>query len=235
MKRERLTRAQRKEQTLERLLEAARTMFVKKGFAATSVEDIAGAAGYTRGAFYSNFDGKPELLLELMRRDHDRAQTNLRAMMEEGGTREQIKARATTYYSRHFLDYDGFPLWVEATLLACRDAGFQKRLNAFRHERLDHVSACIRALSERDGRQVLLQADALALGVLSLSDGMQLSRMCDPQMMSNEVMQTVIAGFFSCVLMRQSEEMRRADHRASVSDGGGGRPMPTVRAGNIHD
>jgi AcrR family transcriptional regulator len=44
MKRERLTRAQRKEQTLERLLEAARTMFVKKGFAATSVEDIAGAA-----------------------------------------------------------------------------------------------------------------------------------------------------------------------------------------------
>jgi len=235
MKRERLTRAQRKEQTLERLLEAARTMFVKKGLAATSVEDIAGAAGYTRGAFYSNFDGKSELLLELMRRDHDRAQTNLRAMMEEGGTREQIKARATAYYSRHFLDCDGFPLWVEATLLACRDAGFQKRFNAFRQEKLDQVGAYIRTFWERDGRPLPLQADALALGLVSLRDGMQLFRMCDPQMVSDEAMQTVIAGFFSCVMMWQSEDMRRADHRAGVSDRGGGRRMPTVRAGNIHD
>ncbi len=78
MKRERLTRIQRKEQTLENLLEAARMMFVKKGLAATSVEDIAEAAGYTRGAFYSNFDGKPELLLELLRRDHDSAQAKQR-------------------------------------------------------------------------------------------------------------------------------------------------------------
>jgi AcrR family transcriptional regulator len=74
MKRERLTHAQRREQTRERLLEAARKTFVKKGLAATSVDNIAEAAGYTRGAFYSNFDGKPELLLELLRRDHESAQ-----------------------------------------------------------------------------------------------------------------------------------------------------------------
>jgi AcrR family transcriptional regulator len=223
MKRERLTRAQRKEQTLERLLEAARTMFVKKGLAATSVEDIAEAAGYTRGAFYSNFDGKPELLLELLRRDHDSAQANLRAIAEEGGTREQMMAQAIAYYRRHFHDHDGFPLWVEAKLLACRDAGFQERFNAFRHEKLDQVSAYIRALSECDGRPLPLQADALALGLVSLCDGVQLFRMCDPQMVSDEVMQTVLAGFFSCLLWRQSEEIERADHRADVSDQGRGR------------
>src|SRR6476661_7420475 len=98
MKPERLTRAQRKKQTRERLLEAAGRMFVKKGFVATSVEDIAEAAGYTRGAFYSNFDGKPELLLELLQRDHDRARANRRAIVEEGGTGEQMKARAIAYY-----------------------------------------------------------------------------------------------------------------------------------------
>ena len=59
-------------------------MFVKKGLAATSVEDIAETAGYTRGAFYSNFHGKPELLLELVRRDHDSAQVDLRAVMDRG-------------------------------------------------------------------------------------------------------------------------------------------------------
>jgi AcrR family transcriptional regulator len=87
--------------------------FVNKGLAATSVEDIAEAAGYTRGAFYSNFNGKPELLLELLRRDHDSAQVSLRAIMEEGGTPAEMKARAIAYYSRYFRDRDFFLLWVE--------------------------------------------------------------------------------------------------------------------------
>ncbi|NPT61883.1 TetR/AcrR family transcriptional regulator [Paraburkholderia elongata] len=196
MKRERLAHAQRREQTRERLLEAARKTFVKKGLAATSVKDITEAAGYTRGAFYSNFNGKPELLLELLRRDHDSAQVNLRAIVEEGGTPAEMKARAIAYYSRYFRDRDCFLLWVEAKLLAYRDTAYQERINAFRHEKLDQISAYIRTVSERDGRPLPLQADALALGLVSLSDGVQFSRMCDPQTASDKVMQTVLAGFF---------------------------------------
>lgn len=216
MKRERLTHAQRREQTRERLLEAARKMFVKKGLAATSVEDIAEAAGYTRGAFYSNFGGKSELLIELLRRDNNRARANLQALMEEGGTSAEMKARAIAYFSQYFRDHDCFPLWVEAKLLACRDTGFQERLNALRHEELDQFSAYIRMLSERDGRPLPLQADALALGLVSLCDGVQFSRMCDPQTVSDKVMQTVLAGVFSCVWWRQSEEIHYADHFAST-------------------
>ena len=58
MKRKRLTREESKEQTRLRLLDAAQTIFMKKGYVATSVEDIAEAAGYTRGAFYSNFHAR---------------------------------------------------------------------------------------------------------------------------------------------------------------------------------
>ena len=68
MKRKRLTREQSKDQTRLRLLDAAQAIFMKKGFVAASVEDIAEAAGYTRGAFYSNFRSKPELFLELLRK-----------------------------------------------------------------------------------------------------------------------------------------------------------------------
>ncbi|NPT57263.1 TetR/AcrR family transcriptional regulator [Paraburkholderia elongata] len=235
MKRERLTHAQRKERTREHLFEAARTMFVKKGLAATSVEDIAEAAGYTRGAFYSNFDGKPELLLELLRRDHDSARANLRAIMEEGGTPAGTTARAIAYYSRYFRDQDFFLLWVEAKLLAYRDAGFQESFNAFQNEKLGQVSAYIRTFSERNGSSLPLQADALALGLVSLCDGVQFFRLCDPQMVSDKVMQTVLAGFFSCVSRRQSEEIPQADHRAGVPERGRGRRTPTTGADNIHD
>jgi AcrR family transcriptional regulator len=196
MKPERLTRAQRKEQTREHLFDAARTMFIKKGLAATSVEDIASTAGYTRGAFYSSFDSKLELLLELLRRDHDNAQAKLRAIVENGGAREQMKARAIAHYNEYIRDCDSFPLWMEATLLACRDTAFQQRFNAFRREKLERVSAYIRALAEPDGNALSLQADALALGLVSLCDGVRLFRTCDSQMASDEMIQMMLAGLF---------------------------------------
>ena len=52
MKRIRLSREASREQTQRRLLDAAESVIARKGLAATSVEDIAAAAGYTRGAFY---------------------------------------------------------------------------------------------------------------------------------------------------------------------------------------
>ncbi|WP_207850240.1 helix-turn-helix domain-containing protein, partial [Pseudomonas sp. 21_B] len=77
MKPIRLTREQSKDLTRERLLSAAHAIFTKKGYVAASVEDIASAAGYTRGAFYSNFRSKAELLIELLKRDHEEAEADL--------------------------------------------------------------------------------------------------------------------------------------------------------------
>jgi len=51
MTRKRLTREDSQEQTRQRLLDAAQKLFARKGLDRSSVEDIAAAAGYTRGAF----------------------------------------------------------------------------------------------------------------------------------------------------------------------------------------
>src|SRR6476620_7965343 len=58
----RLTSEEKKAQTRERLLDAASTVFARKGFAATSIDEIAEAAGVTKGAVYSNFDSKEHLV-----------------------------------------------------------------------------------------------------------------------------------------------------------------------------
>ncbi|WP_201702495.1 TetR/AcrR family transcriptional regulator [Paraburkholderia kirstenboschensis] len=218
MKRERLTHSQRREQTREFLFEAARKMFIEKGLAATSVEEIAEAAGYTRGAFYSNFGGKRELLIELLRRDDDRALANLQGIMKEGGTAEEMKERAVAHYSRSVLQNDCFPLWVEAKLLACRDAAFQERMSAFRHKRFEQIRAYVGTISERNSGPMVLPTDALVLGLMSLCDGVQFSGMCEPELMSDKMMQTVLAAFFSCVLWRSPKEMPLVDHRAGVHD-----------------
>lgn len=56
---------QRRERTRQRLMDAAAQLFAEVGLEGASVEAICERAGYTRGAFYSNFETKDELFLEL--------------------------------------------------------------------------------------------------------------------------------------------------------------------------
>ncbi|OKL50277.1 TetR/AcrR family transcriptional regulator [Boudabousia marimammalium] len=53
-----------RENTRARLLEAAVKVFVKKGFSFSRIDDVVAEAGFTRGAFYSNFDSMDELFIE---------------------------------------------------------------------------------------------------------------------------------------------------------------------------
>ena len=55
----------RREATRQRLFDAAAQVFAEVGLDAASVEAVCERAGYTRGAFYSNFESKDELFLEL--------------------------------------------------------------------------------------------------------------------------------------------------------------------------
>lgn len=58
--------SRRREATRQKLLDAAAQVFAEVGLAAASVEAICERAGFTRGAFYSNFESKDELFLELV-------------------------------------------------------------------------------------------------------------------------------------------------------------------------
>jgi AcrR family transcriptional regulator len=200
MKRQRLTREQSKDQTRQRLLDAAQTIFMKKGFVAASVEDIAEAAGYTRGAFYSNFGSKNELFLELLRRDHETMQAGLQAIFESAASRDEMEARVQRYYSNLHRENKCFLLWVEAKLLAVRDGRFRLRFNAFMHEKLEQLSAYIHEFSTRVGTPLLLPAQTLALGLMGLCDGVEFFYTVDPQNVSAEMAEEILAGFFARVV-----------------------------------
>ena len=71
MQRRRMTRQEKQEQTRQRLLDTAVEIFLEKGFARASVEEIAERAGYSKGAMYSNFSSKDELVLAVLDRRID--------------------------------------------------------------------------------------------------------------------------------------------------------------------
>jgi AcrR family transcriptional regulator len=63
----------------ERLIEAASRLFARHGVHTTTLDDVAKAAGFSKGAVYSNFDSKADLVVTLLRRETDGA---LRALHE---------------------------------------------------------------------------------------------------------------------------------------------------------
>src|SRR4051812_50216679 len=62
------SRAERQAQTRSELIDAAEALFTAKGFQATSLDAVAEAAGYTKGAVYSNFASKEDVFFAVYER-----------------------------------------------------------------------------------------------------------------------------------------------------------------------
>ncbi|MEV5960840.1 TetR/AcrR family transcriptional regulator [Kribbella sp. NPDC051952] len=73
----------RRSATRARLLDGALEVFAERGFHGASVEDICDRAGFTRGAFYSNFGSKDELVLALFQATTDRLLEQIAALLPD--------------------------------------------------------------------------------------------------------------------------------------------------------
>src|SRR3982074_1492332 len=108
MSRTRRSRDDSREQTTQRLLDAAQKVIAKKGLEAASVENIAAAAGYTRGAFYSNFSSKDDLFIELLRGAHQQATAELKALRDASLPVDRLQSGASEVYGQIYRDSESF-------------------------------------------------------------------------------------------------------------------------------
>ncbi len=90
----RLTRAESQERTRVLIVEAATRLFAREGFGATSLEQIAEEAGFTRGAVYSNFDGKTAIGIAVIDEMYAREERRLEQILVRGDGGEPLDALA---------------------------------------------------------------------------------------------------------------------------------------------
>lgn len=166
--------------------------------AATSVEHIAEAAGYTRGAFYSNFSSQQELLLELLQRDVEKTCADWQAIIESHGAPDRERMRALARLGCAEFESDCFLLWLEAGLLSSRDSAVRERVSELRQRKFAKLAACLRAGARPGDGGWPAQPAVLAAGLLSLCDGMRFFRLCNPEEMTDEALRAMLAGLFSC-------------------------------------
>jgi AcrR family transcriptional regulator len=215
MSRKRLTREDSRDQTTQRLLDAAQKLIAKKGLSAASVEDIAAAAGYTRGAFYSNFGSKGDLFIELLRRDHEKAHDEFKALENDDLPLDHIHARAREIYGGLYRDNESFMNWTEARMLAARDTKFRAKLNALLAEKRGEVAQFIAYFYRRVGIVAPVPPEAMAMGFMSLCEGVKLSMLSSPADMTDDMAESVLILFVDA--MMQLARLRAAGEATSAT------------------
>lgn len=176
----RLTRAESRERTKERLLAAAAELFASRGVNGTSVEQIAERAGYTRGAFYGNFEDKHELVVELLARR--RAQEAEEVAALAGGSFDDVMARLREWHlerARHLPDW--FALRTELTLYALRNPEARPSVGEGEAEARRLLEGGLTSAFAAHGVEPPADPAFLALIVHALEDGLLRQRYLSPE------------------------------------------------------
>jgi AcrR family transcriptional regulator len=209
MSRRRLTREETREQTTQRLLEAAQKVIASNGLEAASVEDICAAAGYTRGAFYSNFSSKEDMFIELLRRDHQERAATFAALCDDALPLEVLEARLVELYSTLYRDNEGFMNWAEARLLAVRDTRFRAKLNSLLAEKRAQIGELISYVYQRLQVPPPVPPEQMAFGFMSLAEGVKLTMLSSPADVSPEAPRCVLALFLKSIMAAARAQSRR--------------------------
>jgi AcrR family transcriptional regulator len=180
----RLSRKEKQAETRERLLDAAVRVFLRRGLQGSSVEEIAAEAGFTRGAFYSNFKSKEELFVELLQ---DRVYRQYAEMADEaqarpGTPRERLRWGIERVRDVQKGEAGGwlFRLWLECLTQAARDEGFRELAATFWSGNRAVLAENVKTTFKEIGSKPPLRAKQIATAMIALDVGLAVQHLVDP-------------------------------------------------------
>jgi AcrR family transcriptional regulator len=203
---QKLTPDRRRELTRTALVEAAAEVFTRRGFYAASLDEIAEAAGFTRGAIYSNFGGKEDLLMAVLELYTER---QLEAFGEaiHPGAGEPAEARqqaAAAVWGATQAEQNLAALSMEMRLYALRNPEFRKRLAQSERHQQERIAAFITEVAAIEGRKLPVDEVDLAYVLRAFSDGLSQIRLVDVD--HGDYYDKLAAFFFGMIEQAMAEE-----------------------------
>jgi AcrR family transcriptional regulator len=182
-RRPRLTRAEKQAETRRLLLEAAEEIFRRRGFANATVEEIAEAAGFSRGAFYSNFESREQLFIELLHsRVYDEFTRMLKRTPRKKTARAQMKSTAREFARRYEHGERWlFELWLECLAYAARHPEFASLPASFWRGNRALTAGIIDTTYGAAGEKPPIDSKHLATALTALDIGLAIQNLVDPE------------------------------------------------------
>ncbi|MBW4038492.1 MAG: TetR/AcrR family transcriptional regulator [Acidobacteria bacterium] len=184
------------------MLRAAEAVFARDGFEASRIEDIAGEAGRSRGAFYANFDSKAEVFLALRGVIARRHAREIRERLESITGDEARYAAVTRYLIERICDPQAQILQIEFKLFALRHPEMLDDLSA---KHLDASTSVHRQeFSDLfpEKNESLLETQQTTLAIEAVLEGFSLNARFSPHVLTCAQLEMIVPKIFATIFPR---------------------------------
>jgi hypothetical protein len=143
------------------------------------------------------------LFFEVLRRDQERTNARFEGVLDKELPLEQVQTRIRDLYAALYDDGNSFMTWTEGRMLSARDPKFRARLSTLIAQRRDFAVKLIEYVYKRAGATASLPLDALAMGLISLTEGVRLLMASCPQEMPRDVAESILKHFVDSATLQR--------------------------------
>jgi AcrR family transcriptional regulator len=177
----------------DRVLAAGRAVFAEVGYQKATLDAIAGRAGFSKGAVYSNFASKDDLFLALLQHEVAELRDTLAVALDEGSLEDDLRLLATTVlgWAR---DGRAQLVFAEFRAHAAHDPALARRTAAVRQALVESTAGQLAAVvAARGGRLKVPASDAATL-LLALVNGLALEHVGRSEVVSEASLVALLSG-----------------------------------------
>ncbi|HEX2129418.1 MAG TPA: TetR/AcrR family transcriptional regulator [Solirubrobacterales bacterium] len=190
-----ITRREKQVQTRARLLQSATRLFCRRGLEQASVDEIAQSAGYTKGAFYSNFKTKEELFLAILdERFSDKIEQIESALRTDESPDEAVRHAGEDVMRLVGADPEWQKLFLEFVSYAARNEDFREELLTRCRAMDAQLTEVYRRWSQDVGIEPPIPMEDATRMVTMMSHGFMLGKQLDPEL-DEALYGTMLAAF----------------------------------------
>ena len=167
----RRTRAEQREATRARLIEAARAAFAEHGYAGASLETIAASAGFSKGAVYSNFASKEALGIAVLETLMDSDRQVIESILERFGGVRRVSVAVAEEISNQEAEAHTVRLRLELLMQAGRDPVFREAVSRLYRARIDGYVAMGETMLARMTHKPRVNVRLIVEAIVAMGNG----------------------------------------------------------------
>lgn len=207
------SRAETRSRTRARLLDAAATVFARRGYEGASLNEIAEEAGFTKGAVYSNFSSKDQLFAEVLETRLVERMRAVQSAFERTESLQDVRDSGHAIAELFAADPEVWLLFLELWMHGARDEGTRRRIAEVYEEMRGIVGELIAAQFDRLDIPIPAPPAELAAAAIALAEGHRLQRDIDPGRVGDaaygEMLAYLVAGMAVAGLDLDVDALRR--------------------------
>ncbi|MHA3050391.1 TetR/AcrR family transcriptional regulator [Acinetobacter sp. ANC 4639] len=178
MEHAKISRDEKQIQTRLNLINAGLHLISEQGYSAASIRNISKYAGYTQGAFYSNFSHKEEFLLTLMKSQFEQENAQLEKIMTQiDSDFSSLLEKLELWLTDFFQNDEWLKISIELQLYAAREESFAAEYQQVWQTHHEQIAKILIQLFSHNKQVDAEQLEAKILEIISLSYGLALQYM----------------------------------------------------------